>query len=445
MTAQPYKRCGCRDGDGRQLGARCPRLRASRHGSWWVRIDAAQAPDGKRRQVRLGPFPTAAEATAAGDTERARLRRGGQLTTDTVGKYLTDWLAGAADLRASTAHGYRGHIERYLVPHLGDLRLDKLRAEHIERMFADIIAANAQRKRQVGAATLHRVRATLRSALSDAVMRRLIPDNPAKLVRLPSPDRREVRPWTGEELGQFLDAIVEDRYAALYELTALAGLRRGEACGLHWDDVDLVNAVIIVHETRGQVGYDVVTGRPKTRGSERVIDLDSGLVDLLAWLKDRTDRERAEWGDSYSDSGYVFVHEDGRPVHPEFVSRHLGRLIKRAKVRRITFHALRHCSASLQINAGVALTIVSKRMGHSSTGITSDLYGHLFRGAGRDAAERAAAMVPRRNRNVPTMCPHDENDEQTQDHTAGVRTSTEWGGQDSNLRPRDYESPALTH
>jgi integrase len=444
MTAQPYKRCGCREADGRQLGARCPKLRASRHGSWWVRLDAGQTPKGRRRQVRLGPFPTAAEAAAAGEAERARLRRGGQLTTITVAKYLTDWLASAADLRSSTTHGYRGHIERYLVPHLGHLRLDKLRAEHIERMFAEITANNTQRKRPVQPATLHRVRATLRSALSDAVMRRLIPDNPAKLVRLPSPERREVQPWSGEELGHFLDAITDDRYAPLYELTALAGLRRGEVCGLRWDDVDLLNAVIVVRETRGQVGYEVVTGRPKTRGSERVVDLDAGLVNLLAWLKDRTDQERVDYGDGRIDSGYVFVRPDGVPVHPEYISRHLDRLIKRAGVRRITFHALRHCSASLQINAGVALTIVSKRMGHSSTGITSDLYGHLFRGAGRDAAERAASMVPRRNRNVPTMCPQDDEDEQSESRPPRLRRSTEWGGQDSNLRPRDYESPALT-
>jgi integrase len=445
MKAKPYKRCGCRDYDGRQLGSKCPRLRGSRHGAWWIRLDAGLADNGRRRQVRLGPFTTAAEADAAGEAERVRLRRGGQPTTVTVGKYLADWLTGAADLRASTAHGYRGHIERYLTPYLGNLRLDKLRAEHIERMIADILAGNAERPRPVGPTTLHRIRGTLRSALSDAVKRRLIPDNPAKFVRLPSLERHEVEPWTGEELGQFLDAIADDRYAPLYELTALAGLRRGEVCGLRWDDVDLLNAIIVVRETRGQIGYEVVTGRPKTRGSERVVDLDDSLVNLLAWLKDRTDRERAECGDGYVDSGYVFVRRDGVPVHPEFVSRHLDRLIKRAKVRRITFHALRHCSASLQINAGVALTIVSKRLGHSSTGITSDLYGHLFRGAGRDAAERAAAMVPRRNRTVPTTCPPSQNSNDGAGEAERRRRSDKWGGSDSNRRPRDYESLALTH
>ena len=450
MSARPFKRCGCRDSDGKQLGVRCPLLRRSGHGSWWLRVDAGTTSTGRRRQVRIGPFRTAAEATAAGESERDRLRRGGTLTTITVEQYLTQWIAAATNLRASTAHGYRGHINRYLIPHLGQLRLDRLRADHIERMFADIMREKEEQKRPVRATTLHRLRATLRSALSDAVKRRLIPDNPAKLVRLPSAERREVEPWTGEELGAFLDTVANDRYSALYELTALTGLRRGEVCGLKWSDVDLVNAALSIRETRGQVGYTVVQGRTKTRGSERVVDLDSTLVDLLAWLQERDDTERARFGDDFNPNQYVFVREDGNPVHPEFVSRHFQRLIKRAGARRITFHALRHCSASLQINAGVALTIVSKRLGHSSTSITSDLYGHLYRGAGRDAAERAAAMVPRTNRVlpqpsahatpvVPTMCPQQEDDQDRRQPPGQSRSSTEWGGSDSNRRPRDYE------
>ena len=450
MNPRPFKRCGCRDASGRQLGARCPQLRRTGHGAWWIRIDAGTAPTGRRRQVRLGPFRTAAEANRAGETERERLRRGGEITTVTVDEYLHAWLEAAADLRDSTRHGYRGHIDGYLVPHLGRLRLDKLRPEHIERMVADIIRSHATENRRISATTLHRIRATLRSALSDAAKRRLIPDNPARLVRLPSPERHAVEPWHGEELGSFLDAIAHDRYAPLYELTALAGLRRGEVCGLRWDDVDLVNAVLIIRETRGQVGYRVIEGRTKTRTSERVVDLDSTLVELLAWLKERHERESERYGDGYNPRGHVFVREDGQPVHPEFVSRHLDRLIARVGVRRITFHTLRHCSASLQINAGVPLTIVSKRLGHSSTAITSDIYGHLFRGAGRDAAERAAAMVPRANRvvpgpaDVPTMCPQGKDDQEPRPSEAQNRRWSRWGDRDSNPGPADYESAALT-
>jgi len=104
-------------------------------------------------------------------------------------------------------------------------------------------------------------------------------------------------------------------------------------------------------------------------------------------------------------SGLVFTREDGAGLHPEFVSRHFHRLIRRAGLRQVRFHDLRHCSASLQISAGVPLGIVSKRLGHSSIAITSDTYGHLLRGVGMDAAIRTAAMVPRAPRSAPILHP----------------------------------------
>jgi hypothetical protein len=91
----------------------------------------------------------------------------------------------------------------------------------------------------------------------------------------------------------------------------------------------------------------------------------------------------------------VFCHEDGRPLHPEYVSRYFERLTFRAGLPPIRLHDLRHEHASLMLAADVQLETVSKRLGHSSVALTSATYSHLLRGAGRVAAERAAALVPR--------------------------------------------------
>ncbi|MHB1740000.1 MAG: tyrosine-type recombinase/integrase [Actinomycetes bacterium] len=410
-TPRPTKRCGCRDDAGKQLGAACPRLKSSRHGAWWVRVDLPPDPvSGRRRQRRLGPYPTAAAAESARRAASAHLSSGGTLVSITVAEYLTGWLAGAVDLRPSTRASYTGHVNTYLVPHLGHHRLDRLRPEHVEEMFAAIIEGNGARRRPVGPATLRRVHATLNSALSAAARRRLIPGNPAQWVRLPAAPHVEVQPWSASELGAFLDAVSDDRWALLYEVSALVGLRRGEALGLRWSDVDLVAGLLHVRSNRVQVGGRVLTGAPKTRSGERVVDVDPGLVDLLARLKDRTEAERDVLGASWDEDSLVFVEADGTAPAPEVVSKRFVRAARRAGVREVTFHSLRHCSASLQLAAGVSLTVVSKRLGHSSVGITADTYSHMIRDVGQDAAVRTSAMVPRRLV-VPTSCPPEPLDE----------------------------------
>ncbi len=91
----------------------------------------------------------------------------------------------------------------------------------------------------------------------------------------------------------------------------------------------------------------------------------------------------------------MFTREDGQPLRPEYVTRRMQAIAERAGLPRKRLHDLRHGSASLQLMAGVPIAVVSKRLGHSSLSITSDTYSHLLRGVGRDAAEAAAALVPR--------------------------------------------------
>ena len=115
---------------------------------------------------------------------------------------------------------------------------------------------------------------------------------------------------------------------------------------------------------------------------------------LIAGREER----RAEWGPAYVDHWLVFARENGEPIHPETVTKRFGKLAAAAGLRPVRLHDLRHGQASLMLAAGVPLAVVSKRLGHSSVSITSDTYSHLLEGVGREAAERAAALVPRNRR-----------------------------------------------
>ncbi|TDB85772.1 hypothetical protein E1264_20060 [Actinomadura sp. KC216] len=158
----------------------------------------------------------------------------------------------------STVTGYTDHVRRYLSPLLGHLLLAEVSVAHVEEMFAVITREHQETGRRLKAATFDGIRATLRAALNAALRQGLIEDNPASLVALPptrrpravvwtarvrhwrkTGERPPVAVWTAAQTAQFLDAIAAHRLYAAYHLIALRGLRRGEAAGLRWCDVDL--------------------------------------------------------------------------------------------------------------------------------------------------------------------------------------------------------------
>jgi len=281
VKGSTFRRCGCRGDAGKPLRA-CPRLGKERgHGSWFYRADVGRdATTGRRREQRKGGFATKAEADAALARVLAAVSTGEHRHDgrQTVGVFLTEWLDRriAAGLRPSSQQTYRAHVEQDLVPALGTVRLGDLRPGHVDRLIRDLRTAGR------GATTIRRVHATLSSALTSARRARLITHNPAADVDLPALPRQKVRPWEPEELAAFLDAASAHRLGGLYEFMAFTGLRRGEACALRWDDVDLERGLLTVRTQLVQVGSGVVEGKPKTRsGEDRRVDLGSRTIGVL--------------------------------------------------------------------------------------------------------------------------------------------------------------------
>ncbi len=309
------------------------------------------------------------------------------------------------------------------------------------------------------------------SALSSAVKRRKIAVNPGEHVELPSGRadralvwtehrvetwrRTDERPaaamvWTPEQAGAFLDFAGADELYPLWQLIAFRGLRRSEALGLPWSDVDLERGTVTIREARVQVGRNVVTGDTKTDRSARSVSLDAGTVEVLRAHRRRQAELRLLLGTAWVDSGLVFTEADGSALVPDSASQRFDRLAVRAGLPPVRLHDLRHLAASLTYRATKDLKLTSQMLGHSSTAITEQVYTSVFEDVEREAAESAAALVPRAHRapidaNVPTSCPPVDHvgarGPARKDETAG---QDRWGGWGSNPRPRDYESHALT-
>jgi integrase len=171
------------------------------------------------------------------------------------------------------------------------------------------------------------------------------------------------------------------------------------------EDIELATGRLVVRRQRVSVGYKIVERDTKTEaGQDRVVYLDAdALADLKTWRKTQAE-ERLSWGPAYQDSGYVFTREDGTPYHPDYLTKVVSRLLRRAGIPSAKLHALRHFRAAWLISVGADIAVVSKTLGHRSISITSDIYGSLQENAAKDLAERARGYVSRtRHSKIPNI------------------------------------------
>lgn len=346
---------------------------------------------GQRLQTSKAGFATKAAAQSALQQAVRTHMVGVNATATTVGEYLDAWLTGKHALKPKTVALYGDLTANYLLPHLGEVRLLELQAHHLDRMYAAITIG--KRGRPLSPSTIRRVHAVLRSALNSAVKRRLIPYSPAEHVELAPENPKRPRPWTPEQCLRFLEHARDDRLVSLYQLMLVTGMRRGEAIGLRWEDVDLDGRCLFVVQQITEVRGKSVVGTPKTRRGTRLIPIDTYTAAQLGRHRDGQGVERLAWGPAWNDAGLVFTRENGLPLRPEYATRHFQALAAKAGLPAIRLHDLRHTNASLSLQAGVDLKVVSERLGHSQISVTADLYTHVNLGLGRTAADQIAAVL----------------------------------------------------
>jgi integrase len=363
---------------------------------WEYQVDAGPDPaTGKRRRRTGSGFKTQRVATQAMRDAMRAVETGtispGEVPT--VATFVDEWLAGRrASLRPSTWASYRDLLHGHVVPRLGALRLDKVTAKHVADLGETLLTEGGRDLRRGPGLSPRTVRYTLTVAsqvLGDAVKRGIIPRNPAEHVDLPRVSKQEMQWWSVDDARRFLDRVADDRLSALWTLLLTTGLRRGEALGLKWDDIDFDSGRFAVRRTLVSTSYQVRWSEPKTEASKRVVALDAGTVAALRAHRTRQLEERVAVGPGYLDQRLVFADVGGEPLHPDGVTQRFDRLVKEAGVRRIRLHDLRHTAATLMLEAGVPLKVVTERLGHASTRITSDLYQHV----GETMQEEAAAKL----------------------------------------------------
>ena len=181
--------------------------------------------------------------------------------------------------------------------------------------------------------------------------------------------------------------------AALYRLAVLRGLRRGEACGLRWSDIDLDAGHATIAQTVLQFGGQTILDTPKSRAGNRLVALDAETVKLLRAHRAAQLRKRLTTPD-YQDNDLVFPRADGSHPSPDWVSERFKQIATRAGLPKIKLHEARRTATPLGLEADLDVKVVSVQLGHSTTTITRDLYQHVRQAVLDDAAEKVVALIP---------------------------------------------------
>lgn len=172
-------------------------------------------------------------------------------------------------------------------------------------------------------------------------------------------------------------------------LALATGLRRGELLGLEWKDVNFENNVIEVRQTSQYLPEKgTFTKEPKTEESARVIAVPASVMELLRQHKAEQAQEKLKAGDFWHDTNRLFTTWDGRPMHPDTISKWFSKFLRKHGLPPIYFHALRHTSATLLIAEGISLKNVSTRLGHTDISTTGNIYAHALRSVDQEAAEK---------------------------------------------------------
>ena len=364
-------------------------------------IDVGADPStGKRRQRTKGGFATKAAAETAVRAAIAEFAQPGGLASgeQRLGEYLEGWLKSVkADLRATTFASYSNAVKR-LNAEIGAVKLRDLTPAIIEACYTRLGSGEGQSKRALAPKTVRNTHIVLRKALSDAERLELVSRNAASKARPPSVVRTPVETWTEDELADFLEAVEHDEYYALWALLATTGLRRGEALGLRWADVDLKRATLSVAQTITTINYRVVIAPPKTDRSRRRNKLDPETVAVLVAHRERQDAERRAAGlRPTARDDLVFANVLGEPPHPDRITARFKVLVSEAGLRPLKGpHALRHTWASLALAEGVHPKVVSDRLGHSTIAITIDTYSHVMPSLDEEAAGTVANLIYRK-------------------------------------------------
>jgi integrase len=359
--------------------------------SWELKFDLGRDPSGKR-QIRYHSFKgTKREA----ETELARLiaqnaaGEGIDPSKETIAEFVRRWDRDWLSLHVSpkSLERYRQILRLYIVPHIGGVRLQKLRAVHLSELYAKLLRTGGDESRPLAPATVGYAHRVLHRMLGHAATWGMVTTNVATLISPPRVPDSEIAILSEDQVRALLQHLAGRTMRPIVSFMLGTGARRGEALALRWKDVDLETATVRIERSVEQTKAGLRIKAPKTKHGRRNVSVSPWLVSELRAHRLRQQERRLSLGrGKATPEDLVFARWDGLLRSPHWLTQKFAQTAATLHID-CTLHALRHTHVSQLIAAGLDVLTISRRIGHASPSITLNVYGHMFKNTDVRAAE----------------------------------------------------------
>ena len=283
----------------------------------------------------------------------------------TVGQWMDTWLnVWLLNVTVNTKRRYEMEIRLHIKPKLGNVSLPDVTADQIQRLYNEAYQSGLSAK---SVKCMHSV---LHEAFKKAVEMRLMAENVAERCKVPKQTTYEMRPFRGDDLPHFLDAIAGHRYEDVFYTALFTGMREAELMGLTWDCIDFKRGTIKVYRQlqRTNVNGEYTFTRPKNSKS-RLIKPAEDVMHRLSSMKPD--------GATSNQDAFVFTGGNGQHMTINMLYKPFKKIVSEMGLQDMRFHDLRHTYAVLSLQSGCDIKTLSANLGHASVAFTLDRYGHV--------------------------------------------------------------------
>jgi len=289
---------------------------------------------------------------------------------ETVQAFFTYWLEiHASQVKATTIATYASHLKPVYAA-IGHVKLQALTPDKIQRMYSDL-------EKKVSSNTVRGVHMALNAAFKDAVRWKFISINPCASVDAPKFKKFYGTVLNGVQARTLIDWSKDTELECFIVLALTLALRRGEITGLKWSDIDLDIKTLTVQRTVSKIVGGYLEGEAKTEHSNRVLLIPEVTLAMLKRHRAKQNAQRLA-APAWTDLNLVYPCESGGYTKTSTLTNRFSAVLIEAGLPHVRIHDLRHSCATLLLSLGVPAIVVSQILGHSSTKITQDVYGHVL-------------------------------------------------------------------
>lgn len=325
--------------------------------------------DGTRKQICVYG-KTAQETKAKLDRKIAEVLKENPLNKRdlTVEQYLRHWLPMAKGIRESTRNKYEGIINKHILPKISQEKLYRLTTDKLQKMFDNITKEGEEAGKPQITRTCQIIKAILSKSLRNAERQNLVKPNLIANVELKEYIPKETTIWKPDEALRFMELAKQDEYYFFFAMFITYGVRRGEALGLRWGDIDFESKTIYIRQqytSDGKGGWYICS--PKTKKSIRSLPLLPNIEEILVGLLRKNPNQ---------DPNAPVLFRNGEYINPNSLEHHFRKLKRQSGVSNVKLHSLRHFVATGFKRAGIAPKDAQTVLGHSTVAITENIYQH---------------------------------------------------------------------